>query len=365
MRLTFSYTNTPDLMAIPKSASAIFNMHFDVPDEALQLEGIRERVLTIVELVSKFTQVCLHFSCPELEIKNLPIKTISEAKPGHTLYHEHRPLMIVFKQGNAINNQTRQLKIMMPVRSVFPERAYVFSDKQSLAHSLTRLDYKCANDTEKQYSQYLNDLVRHLLALLVADPAHPDQHGWRCEGFHPAWRDPHSISREKHRAKRVTAEARKRQKEDERRKAREAKLAEKAAQLAEKGILPAEPPKTGAGRRVGAVPGIFKGIQFRSQLEIRFATELEARGVNWVYESERLGDGSYLVDFYLPDYGAWVEVKGKFEPRDDFLLKDVATYLKKERGQRLFVYTSGKPRLVNPSGYRMLERADFWTLLLK
>ena len=79
-----------------------------------------------------------------------------------------------------------------------------------------------------------------------------------------------------------------------------------------------------------------------------------------MYEVERLGDGNYLVDFYLPDHKCWVEVKGKFEPRDDYLLKDTAIYLARERGERLFVYTAGKPLEVDGTGFKELSRDAFW-----
>lgn len=82
------------------------------------------------------------------------------------------------------------------------------------------------------------------------------------------------------------------------------------------------------------------GVQFRSQLEIRFATQLEQKEIQWIYESERLAEGNYLVDFHLPTLKCWVEVKGKFEARDHYLLQDVAEYLKRERNERLYVYTS-------------------------
>jgi len=122
-------------------------------------------------------------------------------------------------------------------------------------------------------------------------------------------------------------------------------------------------PKTGAGRRIGAVPGVFKGVQFRSQLEIRFVTQLESKGIKWIYESERLGEGNYLVDFYLPDLKCWVEVKGKPEPRDEYLLKEVAAYLAHERQERLYVYSQGKCLAVSEDRFQELKQPEFWILL--
>ncbi len=104
----------------------------------------------------------------------------------------------------------------------------------------------------------------------------------------------------------------------------------------------------------------------RSQLEIRFAAELDERAIKWVYEGEALGGAGYLVDFYLPDLGVWVEVKGRFEARDRQVLPEVAKFLKSERKHRLLVYTgSGKCFVVNPSGFREVERRNFWGELLR
>lgn len=102
----------------------------------------------------------------------------------------------------------------------------------------------------------------------------------------------------------------------------------------------------------------------RSQLEIRFAAHIEEMGMRWLYETERLGEGQYLVDFYLPDLKAWVEVKGQFEPRDNYLLKEVAALLKTERGERLFVYTQSKAFAVNSRSFVEINHKEFWAKLI-
>lgn len=57
---------------------------------------------------------------------------------------------------------------------------------------------------------------------------------------------------------------------------------------------------------------IFKGYRFRSRLEARWAVFLDTLGLRWEYEPQgfELRDGTrYLPDFYLPDQGAFVEIK--------------------------------------------------------
>jgi len=69
-----------------------------------------------------------------------------------------------------------------------------------------------------------------------------------------------------------------------------------------------------------ARPGRYAGISFRSQWEIAIAKFLDAYGFNWRYESLKLPyfDSikqrlAYTVpDFYLPDSGKIIEVKGRW-----------------------------------------------------
>lgn len=66
----------------------------------------------------------------------------------------------------------------------------------------------------------------------------------------------------------------------------------------------------------------YAGHSFRSRLEARWAVFFDKLGVRWRYESQGyiVGVGPdeepYLPDFRLPDFGAWVEVKGEPSERD-------------------------------------------------
>ena len=120
-------------------------------------------------------------------------------------------------------------------------------------------------------------------------------------------------------------------------------------------------PRVPRGRRtVPAIPQVYKGVQFRSRLEVLFAQELEKRQIAWVYEPERIGGGRYLVDFHLPDLRCWVEVKGRFEARDDLLLPNAAGHLKAERSEALYLYMQTKAYRVNWKGFEPLTHDEFW-----
>ncbi len=75
-----------------------------------------------------------------------------------------------------------------------------------------------------------------------------------------------------------------------------------------------------------AIETVYKGYRFRSRLEARWAVFFDALGVRWEYEKEGydLGPaGWYLPDFWLPDLGAFVEVKGAEPTSEETKLCDI------------------------------------------
>lgn len=64
----------------------------------------------------------------------------------------------------------------------------------------------------------------------------------------------------------------------------------------------------------------YASVHFRSRLEARWAVFLDKMKYDWRYEPQsynlpkgwtgRYGSVNYLPDFYLPELGLWVEVKG-------------------------------------------------------
>lgn len=63
-------------------------------------------------------------------------------------------------------------------------------------------------------------------------------------------------------------------------------------------------------------PVSYNGIRMKSTYEVRVARALDALGVPWEYEPKRFNCGAftYAPDFYLPDDGAFWEVKGWYGP---------------------------------------------------
>jgi len=66
---------------------------------------------------------------------------------------------------------------------------------------------------------------------------------------------------------------------------------------------------------IKAIETRYKGYRFRSRLEARWAVFFDAIGMKWEYEVEGFDLGVYgwyLPDFWLPEIGVWVEIKGNW-----------------------------------------------------
>ena len=82
---------------------------------------------------------------------------------------------------------------------------------------------------------------------------------------------------------------------------------------------------------IKAIETNYRGYRFRSRLEARWAVFFDALGIRYeyepqgfqvrpFYEEDGCGPWLYLPDFYLPDFGTWVEVKGTLEGlKSDYL----------------------------------------------
>jgi len=70
-----------------------------------------------------------------------------------------------------------------------------------------------------------------------------------------------------------------------------------------------------------AIPTDYKGCHFRSRLEARWAMLFDGLGMPWEYEVERFDVGSlgsYLPDFWLPEWKCYAEVKPKPFTEDEW-----------------------------------------------
>lgn len=74
--------------------------------------------------------------------------------------------------------------------------------------------------------------------------------------------------------------------------------------------------------QIRAIPTIYKGIEFRSRTEARWAVFFDALGVRWLYEEEGFDVWGrwYVPDFHLIDLDAWWEVKGAKPTKDELEL---------------------------------------------
>lgn len=61
----------------------------------------------------------------------------------------------------------------------------------------------------------------------------------------------------------------------------------------------------------------YGGITFRSSLEADWACTLDQLGIEWMYEPQKftlMSGIRYIPDFWLPEIGTWIEVKGEGVP---------------------------------------------------
>lgn len=69
---------------------------------------------------------------------------------------------------------------------------------------------------------------------------------------------------------------------------------------------------------IEAVPTTYGDTTFRSRLEADWAATLDANHIQWTYEPETItlpSGAVYIPDFWLPELGTWIEVKGPGIPR--------------------------------------------------
>lgn len=98
-----------------------------------------------------------------------------------------------------------------------------------------------------------------------------------------------------------------------------------------------------------AIETKYKGYNFRSRLEARWAVFFDALNVRWEYEKEgfNLAGDYYLPDFFLRDLDCFFEVKGV---RPDDTMKQLK--LAELGGKNVFMAIGGIP---------LIEYIDWWS----
>jgi hypothetical protein len=103
---------------------------------------------------------------------------------------------------------------------------------------------------------------------------------------------------------------------------------------------------------ITAKPTWYRGVLFRSRLEVAWARLLDAVGVEWDYEPEHFAMRNrgkvwrYNCDFWLPGLGFWLEIKPKY-PNQTEQLK--AELLAAETRRPVIVVYGPKATRANPT----------------
>ena len=80
-------------------------------------------------------------------------------------------------------------------------------------------------------------------------------------------------------------------------------------------------------KRLKAIPTTYKGIEFRSKLEARYARAFDKLGIVWEYEGHgfMFDDGTcYCPDFYMPEIDTYFEVKGVMDETSERKVYELA-----------------------------------------
>lgn len=192
MKLTFSFTDLPDLESVP--SEDIYNSLFEIPDEAQYLIGYEARILAVATAVGQLSDAMLHLSCNELGIKNRPIK-ITATRNQRSLNNELKIAVLQFERSGGYRSQSRQLKIYLPIKPVVPSFYLAPQGKNrrqrdSLTRNLLSIGSQwCKTEEQHAYAATVSGLVDQILMLLNAEPAPDSGEGWSCRGFHPWWTD--------------------------------------------------------------------------------------------------------------------------------------------------------------------------------
>lgn len=109
-----------------------------------------------------------------------------------------------------------------------------------------------------------------------------------------------------------------------------------------------------------SLPTVYRGIQFRSRIEARWAVTFDFFGMQWEYEPEHyeLPIGNYLPDFWLTAQDCWVEIKG---PHPTEMEEAKARGLARKSQKVVYIFCCGIPTIGLDGAPTMFQcNADLW-----
>lgn len=93
----------------------------------------------------------------------------------------------------------------------------------------------------------------------------------------------------------------------------------------------------------------YAGYEMRSHSETRWAAMMDSMGVTWIYEPQVVGTrhGGYMPDFFLPEVGMFIEVKG---PAPTRIEREKAFDAQAATGYPV-VFAYGRPEMIGAELY--------------
>lgn len=108
-----------------------------------------------------------------------------------------------------------------------------------------------------------------------------------------------------------------------------------------------------------STPMFYAGVLFRSRLEADWAATLGNLGIAWEYEPRMVtlpSGEAYLPDFWLPEIGTWIEVKGDGVPRIEKAREWATEVVCKCRDQCTCAWFGGEIVLIGHPALRASDR---------
>ena len=183
MQITFLYTNNPNLGEVESYNR--FTHSFQLPDMALELSDLQQRVADIGRCVGKLTKASLYVTCRAVGLNNYHIKdcdydyTDRKQRIHETSYTAKVQFRFI-EYG-----MTRTLSIYHPIEPAIAVRDTIRKKRKRprISHGLDPQKYKTPE--EQAFVQLYRDLADNLLALLNSH----ENANWRASSFHPWYLD--------------------------------------------------------------------------------------------------------------------------------------------------------------------------------
>lgn len=151
MKLTFIYTNKPDLSNVSKDE--VYKSYFEIPNEALELPDYQNRIFSIVQIIGQLTKASLHVDCPELDWHELLVaESDIDFRKTHFIPMNATYLHFANRTARKRKNRSRKLRILATRCS---RSEYHYDIVKSIIDSLLEILCTDGNNWHEKHTDFL------------------------------------------------------------------------------------------------------------------------------------------------------------------------------------------------------------------